>query len=162
MSPVNRLAYTAFVAFWASLATLLAVALLSVRSPEDRGQPGAAGPEAPSRATGLGGPGGEAAAGESEEDIPLVSLEELARHDDRESCWKAIRGKVYDVTAFIDLHPTPPSVMLKWCGREATEGWETKGYGEPHSPAAEAMLEDYLVGRLAEPPPEASRPEPDP
>lgn len=148
---MNRLAYTAFVAFWVSLATLLAVAFLSVRSPEDRGQPGAAGPEAPSRATGPGGPGGEAAAGGSEEDVPLVSLEELARHDDRASCWKAIRGTVYDVTDFIDLHPTPPSVMLEWCGREATEPWETKGYGEPHSPAAEAMLEDYLVGRLAEP-----------
>lgn len=123
---MNRLAYTAFVAFWASLATLLAVALLS-------GRP-AAGPETPAPA---------------EEALPVVSLEELARHDGPESCWKAIHGKVYDVTDFIDAHPTPPAVMLEWCGRESTEAWETKGYGPPHSALAQSMLADYLVGRLA-------------
>jgi cytochrome b involved in lipid metabolism len=121
---MNRLAYTAFVAFWASLATLLAVALLSDRP--------AAGPETP-----------------ADEPLPVVSLEELARHDGPESCWKAIHGKVYDVTDFIDAHPTPAAVMLEWCGRESTEAWETKGYGPPHSELADSMLEDYLVGRLA-------------
>jgi cytochrome b involved in lipid metabolism len=76
-------------------------------------------------------------------------VEELSRHDRRESCWKAIHGKVFDVTEFLDAHPTPVSVMLEWCGRECTEAWETKGYGTPHGQAAEGMLEDYLVGRLS-------------
>jgi len=144
---VNRIAYTAFVAFWAALATLLAFAALSGR--EDR----AAGP-ATHCVESATGPAPAPAAGPATPDdaaLPLVSLEELARHDGRESCWKAIDGKVYDVTGFIDLHPTPPSVMLEWCGRESTRAWETKGYGRPHSDEAEELLADYLVGRLAEP-----------
>ncbi|MFP3941886.1 MAG: cytochrome b5 domain-containing protein [Thermoanaerobaculia bacterium] len=162
---MNRFAYTAFVAFWAAVATLLAVAFLGGPPPEGRGtgpptaaaEPGA---EAPSGAREPGAPEGGPEAEGPEGKLPRVTLEELTRHDDRASCWKAIRGKVYDVTDFIDLHPTPASVMQEWCGREATEAWEDKGYGEPHSPAAEAMLEDYLVGRLAAPAP--GRPEPDP
>jgi len=137
---VNRIAYTAFVAFWASLATLLAVGALSGRAGRTARTAGEAAPSVARDA-----PSAAAAA------LPLVSHEELARHDGRESCWKAIHGEVYDVTAFIDLHPTPPSVMLEWCGRESTAAWETKGYGSPHSEEAEEMLEDYLVGRLEAP-----------
>lgn len=130
---MNRIAYTAFVAFLSILATLLVVGWLA----RDRPDPAPETPTAPEVS-----PAGEPA------DLPLVTLEELARHDGPESCWKAIHGKVYDVTAFLDAHPTPVSVMLEWCGRESTEAWETKGYGRPHSEAAEVMLEDLLVGRL--------------
>lgn len=125
---MNRLAYTAFVAFLASLATLLAVGWL-----------------AGGRTGGTPGPGDE---GVPLGDLPAISLEELSRHDHRESCWKAIHSKVYDVTDFLDAHPTPVPVMLEWCGRESTEAWDTKGYGRPHGPEAEELLEDYLVGRL--------------
>lgn len=131
---MNRIAYTAFVAFLSILATLLVVGWL------DRDRPD---PE-PETATAP-----EPSPAEEPADLPLVTLEELARHDGPESCWKAIDGKVYDVTDYLDAHPTPVSVMLEWCGRESTEAWETKGYGRPHSRAAERMLEDYLVGRLA-------------
>ena len=136
----NRIAYTAFVAFWASLVTLLAVAWLAGERPAGAPAPGEAAPPA--------------------DGLPAISPEELARHDHRESCWKAIHGKVYDVTDFLDAHPTPVSVMLEWCGRESTEAWDTKGYGRPHSEAAEEMLEDYLVGRLASGGPPAGAREP--
>lgn len=127
----NRVASTAFIAFLASLATLLVVGWLA-GGRTDTGDAAA----------------GEAPRADEAADLPVVSLAELARHDGRESCWKAIHGKVYDVTDFLDAHPTPVSVMLEWCGRESTEAWETKGYGSPHSAEAEAMLEDYLVGHL--------------
>jgi len=148
---VNRIAYTAFVAFWAALAALLAFAALSGREarpapPPERAAEGAA-PAGPAATPETGAPGG------GEAGLRPVSLEELARHEGPESCWKAIHGKVYDVTGFIDLHPTPPSVMLEWCGRESTEAWQTKGYGRPHSEAAEELLADYLVGRLETPTP---------
>lgn len=126
---MNRVAYTAFVAFCASLLTLLAVVWLT---------------DGRTAGTPISGEEGRAA-----QDLPLIDRSELSRHDHRESCWKAIHGKVYDVTDFLEVHPTPVSVMLEWCGRESTEAWETKGNGRPHGPEAEAMLEDYLVGRLA-------------
>lgn len=131
---MNKIAYTALVAFLSILATLLVVGWLDRDAPAPNDAPPPAAPEAP--------------AAEEPADLPLVTLEELARHDGPESCWKAIDGKVYDVTDFLDAHPTPVSVMLEWCGRESTEAWETKGYGQPHSEAAERMLEDFLVGRL--------------
>jgi cytochrome b involved in lipid metabolism len=61
----------------------------------------------------------------------------------------AIKGNVYDVTRYIPLHPAPPKTITDWCGREVTEAFNTKGYGRPHSPAAHAMLSDYIVGSLA-------------
>jgi hypothetical protein len=42
-----------------------------------------------------------------------------------------------------------PKIITDWCGREATEDFNTKGYGHPHSLAAHAMLSDYIVGSLA-------------
>jgi cytochrome b involved in lipid metabolism len=80
-----------------------------------------------------------------------VSFEELAQHNDRSDCWIAIEGTVYDVTKYIPLHPTPPAVIAEQCGKEATEAFNTKGYGSPHSPAAQAMLPQYFVGELNEP-----------
>jgi len=82
--------------------------------------------------------------------LPVLTLEQLAEHDTQEDCWMAIEGKVYDFSAYIPNHPTPPVVMTMWCGKEATEGMRTKGYGRDHSPAAWAMMDAYQVGTLAD------------
>lgn len=122
---MKKLCYSAFVAFWASIATLLALQVLAT----DRA-PAASG------------------AGTKGDTATTYSLEEVARHDDAKSCWFAIEGAVYDVTDYIPQHPTPPSVLHNWCGKEATEGMRTKGYGRDHSPAAWEQLEDYRIGDL--------------
>lgn len=79
----------------------------------------------------------------------VVTADELARHASADDCWMAIDGVVYDFTAYLPQHPTPPVVMTVWCGKEASEAYHTKGYGRPHSPAADAMLPAYRVGVLA-------------
>lgn len=117
---MRKLTFAAFVAFWASAVTLIATAELA---PE----PGEAGDE-----------------------LPAYTLTEVAEHDAEDSCWMAIEGRVYDLTEYLPLHPTPMSVVLPWCGEEATEGMRTKGYGNDHSPAAWGMLDDYLIGELEE------------
>ncbi len=122
---MKKLCYSAFVAFWASIATLLALQVLATDS-------GSA--SAPARE--------EAAAGAT------YSLDEVGRHTTPDDCWFAIEGAVYDVTDYIPQHPTPPSVLHNWCGKEATEGMRTKGYGRDHSPAAWEQLEDYRIGDL--------------
>lgn len=124
---MNKIAYTAFVAFWSSMATLLAVFLLSEDPTPDSGE------ERPT-------------AGEH---LRRISPEELARHDSRNSCWKAIEGNVYDITDYIDDHPTSPRVLTQWCGRESTEAWRTKGRGRAHSGRAAELLEQYRIGTLA-------------
>lgn len=117
---MKTLAFATFVAFWSAIGTLLTVSALL--------------------------PAQQATA---QETLPVISSAELASHDKQDDCWMAIEGKVYDFSAYIPSHPAPPVVMTPWCGKEATEGMRTKGYGRDHSPAAWAMMEPYLVGTLA-------------
>lgn len=118
---VQKTTFAAFVAFWSAAATLVAV--------------GALAPTRPAIAEGK---------------LPVIDAATLAEHDSLEDCWMAIDGKVYDLSDYIPQHPTPPSIMKPWCGREATEGMRTKGYGRDHSSAAWAMLDDYLIGTFEE------------
>lgn len=117
---MRRLAWTCFVGFWACVLTLLAAGRLA--------------------------PGPEPQADESS--MRGITAQELAEHDSAEDCWMAIRGMVYDLTGYIPAHPTPPAVMVQWCGKEATEAYQTKGYGRPHSTMADAALGRYQVGRF--------------
>lgn len=80
-----------------------------------------------------------------------VTPAELAAHATEEDCWMAIRGGVYDVSAYLPEHPTRPQVVLPWCGREATEAYATKLRGRPHSPEADRLLETWRIGSLAAP-----------
>jgi cytochrome b involved in lipid metabolism len=115
---MKKLTYTAFVAFCASVATLLIVAALAPERPE--GEP----------------------------DTARYTLAEIGEHAFEDSCWIAVEGGVYDVTEYLSMHPTRRSVLLEWCGREATEGMRTKGYGRDHSAAAWASLENFRIGTL--------------
>ncbi|MDZ7784115.1 MAG: cytochrome b5-like heme/steroid binding domain-containing protein [Halioglobus sp.] len=117
---MKQTAFAAFVAFWSFVASLGALYALA-------GDPSPAG-----------------------QDLPEVSMEQVAAHNTEDDCWMAIEGKVYDLSDYIPEHPTPASVLTPWCGKEATEGMRTKGYGRDHSPAAWGMLDEYLVGELAE------------
>ena len=119
---IHKVAYTTFIAFVASLMTLVSVSALSSNERDET----------------------------DDEALDPITLEELAEHDDAQSCWKAIHGRVYDFTDYFPDHPTDEEVFLEWCGRESTEGWDNKRPGVPHSARAEAMLEEYLIGRLVD------------
>ena len=117
---MNKLVFSAFIAFWSSVITLLAVSSLAGETSAPR-----------------------------DDALPVYTLSDVAEHDREESCWMAIEDRVYDLTGYLPKHPTPLAVMLEWCGREATEGMRTKGYGRDHSQMAWEMLDDYLIGKLA-------------
>lgn len=117
---MKQTAFAAFIAFWSAIGTLLVVHTLN--------------PE-PVQA--------------NEGETRTVTLEELAEHNTEDDCWMAIEGVVYNLTEYLPKHPTPPAIVTAWCGKEATEGMRTKGYGRDHSPAAWGMLDAYLVGELA-------------
>ena len=78
------------------------------------------------------------------------TLTEVAQHADTDSCWVAIEGNVYDLTAYLPKHPVPPMILAAWCGKDATEVMRTKGYGRDHSPAAWELLKTYRIGGLAQ------------
>lgn len=68
------------------------------------------------------------------------SWEEVRRHRYRESCWLVARGVVYDVTAFLDLHPVGADAILRRAGRDNTEDLDF------HSRGAQAMWDKYRIG----------------
>lgn len=79
---------------------------------------------------------------------PTYTLAQVAQHATRSDCWMAIRGQVFDFTAYLPQHPADPAVFLAWCGKDATQAFETKNKGRPHSPYAEQLLPKYRIGRL--------------
>lgn len=113
---LQRITFGAFVAFWACAATV--VALWALVPAGDAAEPGER----------------------------TIDAAELGRHDDIDDCWLAIEGVVYDISDYVPQHPAPPAVLGTWCGKEATEGMRTKGYGRDHSPMAWEMLERYRIG----------------
>lgn len=79
-----------------------------------------------------------------------LTAEEIARHDRLEDCWIVIRGKVYDVTSYIDVHPAPRRTITDHCGEESTWAFETKERERAHSQEAWELLDRYLVGEAIE------------
>jgi len=77
-----------------------------------------------------------------------IALAEVARHATSSDCWMAIRGAVYDFSAYLPQHPTRPDIIVPWCGKEATEAYNTKTKGRPHSPYADELLAKYRIGTL--------------
>ena len=49
---------------------------------------------------------------------------EVAKHNSRDSCWVIIKGKVYDVTDFLDEHPGGAAIVLQYGGKDATEEYD--------------------------------------
>ena len=87
-----------------------------------------------------------------EPSLNKYSLTEVARHNLENNCWMAIEGQVYDITAYLPAHPSDPEIVLPWCGKEATQAWQTKTVGSPHSSRAKHLLSRYLIGKLRDVP----------
>lgn len=83
----------------------------------------------------------------------VYTPDDVAKHATPTDCWLAISGKVYNVTEFIasGKHPGKDNI-LKGCGKDATTLFATKGKedGKPHSPTAESIAAQYLIGSLSE------------
>jgi cytochrome-b5 reductase len=73
-----------------------------------------------------------------------ITLNELAKHNTRQSCWIAINGVVFDVTGFLNDHPGGADVLLQSAGQDATEAFESIG----HSKHAMKQLETMMIGLL--------------
>lgn len=80
------------------------------------------------------------------------SLAEVAAHAKPTDCWMAIHGKVYDVTSYLPDHPSRPEVIEAWCGKEASNAYDTKTKGRPHSASAGRMLEAFDIADLKKTP----------
>jgi cytochrome b involved in lipid metabolism len=69
-------------------------------------------------------------------------MTEVAKHRSPESCWLAVRGKVYDVTSFVQKHPGGVNAILRHGGEEATEHFDF------HSRDAQKQWAQFQIGVL--------------
>jgi cytochrome b involved in lipid metabolism len=73
------------------------------------------------------------------------SFEEVQAHNSKQSCWSAIRGKVYDLTSWISNHPGGEKAILSICGKDGTEAFVNQ-HGGKDKP--EKALSQFEIGEL--------------
>lgn len=75
-----------------------------------------------------------------------VTPQELAKHSKRNDAWMALKGKVYNVTPYMEFHPGGEEELMRGAGQDATHL-----FNEVHKWVNfEGMLQKCLVGRLVE------------
>lgn len=74
---------------------------------------------------------------------------EVTAHNNSDSCWLIVNQNVYDVTSYINQHPGGAELINSYCGLDATTAFNNKGGNGQHSPEAQQMLTQYLLGPLA-------------
>ena len=79
--------------------------------------------------------------------IKSFTMTEVEKRNSKESCWSVIRGKVYDLTNWIDKHPGGLDKILNICGKDGTEIFE-KVHGGKEKP--ENILKNFEIGVLKE------------
>ncbi|BDA47084.1 Nitrate reductase [NADH] [Coccomyxa sp. Obi] len=77
-------------------------------------------------------------------DVKTFTMEEVEKHDTRESAWFVHAGQVYDGTPFLKEHPGGADSILLVAGTDATEE-----FNAIHSEKAKKQLLQYVIGRLA-------------
>jgi len=65
--------------------------------------------------------GGAVAAAGGAAAVSGYTLEEVAKHNSKQSCWVVLDGKVLDVTSFLSEHPGGELAILTFAGKDATE-----------------------------------------
>jgi cytochrome b involved in lipid metabolism len=75
-----------------------------------------------------------------------ITLNQIAEHSSRSSCWSAINGNVYDLTSWIPNHPGGEKTILSLCGIDGSNGYNSQ-HGGSSKPAR--ILGGFKIGALA-------------
>lgn len=53
--------------------------------------------------------------------ILRVTMDEVAKHNKEEDAWVVIRGKVFNITPYLDFHPGGRDEIMRGAGKDATQ-----------------------------------------
>ncbi len=123
-----------------TLAALALVALAGCGSSADA--PAATTSAAATSATSAPSAGGTSAATSG---AATYTLAQVQQHADSSSCWSAINGEVYDLTAWISQHPGGPDKIEGLCGTDGTAKF-TGQHGNDSAPPQ--RLAGFKIGTL--------------
>ncbi|KAN0065945.1 fatty acid alpha-hydroxylase [Thecaphora frezii] len=88
--------------------------------------------------------------------IRLLSRQQVALHNSADDCWVIHRGKVYNVTEFVQDHPGGDDLILRYAGTDMGDVMDDP-VEHSHSDSAYELLAEYLVGRLPQTPQEEAK-----
>jgi cytochrome b5 len=88
----------------------------------------------------------DAAAPQTDEQLPEYSLTEVAAHATPGDCWLVIYDRVYDVSEFADMHPGGAKLLHKYGGgvRNASKAFAVA----KHSQKALELMALFCIGKL--------------
>ncbi|KAJ7336273.1 hypothetical protein DFH08DRAFT_285396 [Mycena albidolilacea] len=85
----------------------------------------------------------------SKQRVRIYTAEDVAAHKTQSNCWLSHRGKVYNVSKFVNDHPGGDDIILKYAGKNVSGVMAGKeGESHEHSDSAYDMLDEYQIGRL--------------
>lgn len=76
------------------------------------------------------------------------TMADTAKHSTSSDCWIVIHNQVFNVTNFLSQHPGGADRITPYCGKDATEAFDTQGGEGSHSSTAESLKQQYLIGSL--------------
>lgn len=79
--------------------------------------------------------------------VKAYAMADVATHANKESCWTAIDGNVYDLSGWISKHPGGEKAILGICG---VDGTLTFRQMHKSNPKQENILTGFLIGFLSE------------
>ncbi len=77
--------------------------------------------------------------------ITSYTMTDVAKNNTESSCWSAVSGKVYNLTAWISKHPGGAKNIIKICGIDGSNFFNGKHGGQAR-PASE--LVNFYIGDL--------------
>ncbi|KAL5201613.1 hypothetical protein ABZP36_035967 [Zizania latifolia] len=83
--------------------------------------------------------------GGGEDDVRVISSDQLRAHAAADDLWISISGDVYDVTEWLPHHPGGDLPLLTLAGQDATDA-----FAAYHPPSVRPLLRRFFVGRLSD------------
>ncbi|KAE8270462.1 hypothetical protein A4X09_0g1863 [Tilletia walkeri] len=78
----------------------------------------------------------------------IIGADEIAKNASTQSCWVSFKGKVYNVSEFLEDHPGGDDLIMRYAGKDITAAMDDPDE-HSHSDSAYEVLDEFLIGRLA-------------
>jgi len=80
-----------------------------------------------------------------QQNLKQYTWSEVEKHKTHDDCWIVVKGKIYDVTSWIDKHPGGTQMIISNGGRESTAAFISY-----HPLYVQNKLEQFLVGEVSD------------
>lgn len=77
-------------------------------------------------------------------ELPVISWDEVRRHDTEGDLWVVFSGHVYDLSSFAKNHPGGLEILLKGAGKDLTKAFENAN----HSEMTKVFTLNFRIGRI--------------